>query len=405
VIAYLDCSTGVSGDKFLGALLDAGRVGDRFGEGHVVALLSALAPEARVSVSRVTSRGVGGLSVTATSAGEPSDQTWGSIRRLLESAELAPRVRDDSLRVFQALAKAEARAHATAPDDVHFHEVGAIDSILDVVGVCAGLEALEVERLVASPVAVGAGTVDTSHGLLGVPTPATSLLLLGVPITAGPSRHDGAQIGELTTPTGAALLAGLSAEFGPCPPITPVAVGFGVGARDIGSPNICRLIVGEAVSVATTTAAATVALLETNLDHIAPEEASFVAEQLLAEGALDAWLAPVVMKKGRAAVLLSVLCDPENAELTAERIVALSGTLGVRRTHIERYEAERESSQVVTPWGLVRVKVGPVGAVHRVRPEHDDVARIASERSLPYGVVRDELARLAECEPEQPGDR
>jgi uncharacterized protein (TIGR00299 family) protein len=398
VIAYLDCSTGVSGDKFLGSLLDIGTADGRFTEEDLQRLLSQLAPEAQVRVGRVRSRGLAAVGIVVEAVSDSPSRTWSSIRGLLESADLSGQVRTTSVAVFERLAEAEAHVHASTPDEVHFHEVGAIDSLLDVVGVCAGLEALGVDRLVASPVATGWGTVDTSHGTLGVPAPATARLLLGTPTVSGPSCPKGSAPGELTTPTGAALLAGLCAEFGPCPPMVPEAVGCGAGTRDIGSPNVCRLTLGRADPKRPVLDRAPVTLLETNLDHVAPEQAAFAAEQVLAEGALDVWLTPIVMKKGRAAVLLSVLTRPDVSERTAERIVALTGTLGLRRTDIERFEAERESREVETPWGAARVKVGAPGTAHRVRPEHDDIARISRQHSLPYGAVRDEIARLAEEE-------
>ena len=396
MIGYLDCSTGVSGDKFLGALVDAGSVEGRFAEEQLRAILAVLAPEARVTISRVRSRGVAAVGLSVEARGDSPSRTWSSIRRLLESADLSARVRTAAIDVFERLAEAEASVHGAPPDEVHFHEVGAIDSLLDVVGVCAGLEALGIDQLVSSTVATGWGTVDTSHGTLGVPASATSALLVGVPVTSGPALPDGGAPGELTTPTGAALLAGLGAQFGPCPPMVPEYVGYGAGTRDIGSPNVCRLTVGQPLSTRPQLDTSSVMLLETNLDHLSPEQTAFGAEQLLAEGALDVWLAPIAMKKGRSAVLLSVLCAPELAERTAERMVALTGTLGVRRTEVERYEAERAIREIETPWGTARLKVGGPDTTHRVRPEHDDVARIAREHGLPYGAVRDELARLAE---------
>ncbi len=398
MIAYLDCSTGVSGDKFLGALLDAGSADDRFTQEHLQDLLARLAPEARVTVSRVRSCGVAAVGLSVEMTGDSPSRTWRSIRQLLEVADLAPRVRVASVAVFERLAEAEAAVHGTPVDDVHFHEVGAVDSLLDVVGVCAALDALGIDRLVASPVATGWGTVDTSHGTLGIPAPATSGLLIGVPVVPGPPRPIGGSPGELTTPTGAALLVGLGAEFGACPAMVPEAVGYGAGTRDIGSPNVCRVTLGRASAPAADLAQAPVTLLETNLDHLSPEQTAFAAEQLLAEGALDVWLTPIVMKKGRSAVVLSALTAPDDAERTAERIVALTGTLGVRRTELDRFEAEREIREVATPWGVAKVKVGATGSSHRIRPEHDDVVRIAREQALPYAAVRDEVARLAEAD-------
>jgi hypothetical protein len=310
-------------------------------------------------------------------------------------------VRERSIEVFEALALAEAAAHGCAVDDVHFHEVGALDSILDVVGVCAGLEALGVESLVTTPVATGWGTVDTSHGVLPVPAPATAALLVGLPIVPGPARPDGSSPGELTTPTGAALVKVLALEHGVCPPLTPRAMGYGAGTRDIGTPNICRVMLGEKDPPAVPVRPQQVALLETNIDHLSGEALAVAAEQLLAEGALDVWTSPIVMKKGRSALLLSVLVAADetahalDAEHFAERMVALTGTLGVRRTDLERLAAPREIRTIETEYGPVRVKVAPEGVTPRLRPEADDVARIARENHASFSAVETELTLLA----------
>ena len=394
-IGYLDCSTGVSGDKFLGALLDLGEASGQFTVEHLRALAAALAPEARVSVKRVLSRGVSAMSLQVSAEGDAAHRHWSDIRALIAGADAAvlpEPARKLALVAFEALAVAEAGVHGVDIEHVHFHEVGAIDSIVDIVGTCAGVHALGIDRLVASPIAVGSGTVETSHGLLPVPAPATAALLQGLPIVPGPST------GELTTPTGATLVATLVAEFGPPPAMTLTASGYGTGTRDIGTPNICRIMIGEATSSAATDAASTpltcesVVLLETNIDHLSAEELAFAAEELMAAGALDVWQTPIVMKKGRSAVMLAVLAHPIDADALAERTLTLTGSLGVRRQNIERSCVAREILEVATPWGPVRVKRG----AGRLRPEHDDVARIAREHVLPYAAVAREIARLAE---------
>ena len=388
MIGYLDCSTGVSGDKFLGALLDVGTRRGAFNADDLRAVVAALAPEAIVEVKPVVSRGISAVGVSVRAEGQPHSRTWASIRNQIENAELPRQVRGPALAAFGALAVAEAAAHGTDVDSVHFHEVGAIDSIVDIVGVCAGMHALGIERLVVSAVAVGSGTVETSHGTLPVPAPATASLLEGVPVLGGPAA------GELTTPTGAALLVGLADGFGPMPALTVVGSGYGAGTRDIGCPNVCRLLLGTAADaasddIATSTEAVTV--LETNVDHASAEELAFAAEELLAEGALDVWQTPIVMKKGRSAVTLSVLVPAVSAAHAAARIMALTGTLGVRMTPVHRFVAAREVVEVDTAWGTVRAKSG----AGRVRPEHEDVARIAREHGLPYHDVAREIRRLA----------
>ena len=251
---------------------------------------------------------------------------------------------------------------------------------------CAGLDALGVDQLLASPVAVGGGTVQTSHGTLPVPAPATAALLVGVPTLAGP--ESAAPLGELTTPTGAALLRACADGFGPWPPMMPQLVGYGAGTRDLGFPNVCRLVLGMPAPE-TVLRPETVTLLESNIDHLSPEAAAVAIDQLLAEGALDVWSSPIVMKKGRSAFTLSALVPAENTDHFAERIVVLTGTLGVRTRTIERLVAEREALVVETAFGPVRYKIG----AGRSRPEADDVARIARETARPFTEVESELVQ------------
>ncbi|MBI5231318.1 MAG: nickel pincer cofactor biosynthesis protein LarC [Coriobacteriales bacterium] len=397
LIGHLDCSTGVSGDKLLGAVLD---VGTRlkaldlpgFDTDDLRRLMATLAPEATVVVERGASCGISALRLRIAGPSEPHSRSWAQIAERVEGADLDDNVRATSLAVFERLARAEATAHGVAPENVRFHEVGGLDSILDVVGTVAGLDAIGLEFLAATPIATGFGTVATSHGILPVPAPATAELLLDIPTVPGPATPDHAPIGELTTPTGAALVTELASNFGIAPPLTPTAIGYGAGTRDVGLANVCRLIVGDLDEDPwPPIQREKVVLLETNLDHLSPEQASYALDELLAEGALDAWITPIVMKKGRSAVLLSVLTLEEFAEDTAARVIALTGSLGVRRTGVDRSVAERAIIEVETPWGTVCAKVG----ASRVRPEHDDVARIAREHALPYGFVRDEIERLA----------
>ena len=384
MIGYLDCSTGVSGDKFLGALLDLGEASGEFTAENLSVIVAALAPEARVIVERVNSHGIAAYGVRVEAAEQPAHRHWPDVRALLQNASLPDRVSHDALAVFEALAAAEAAAHGTDLESVHFHEVGALDSIADVVGVCAGIHALRIEALLASPVATGSGTVTTSHGVLPVPAPATAALLTGIPTVPGPAQT------ELTTPTGAALVRVLARGFGPAPAMRPTAHGYGAGTREIGSPNVCRLTLAEPLGDERATPERVV-LLETNIDHMPAEELAFAAEELLGDGAFDVWQTPIVMKKGRSAVMLSVLVGEDAADAFAERIIELTGSLGVRRESLERTVAGRESRTVDSPWGPARVKVG----AGRFRPEHDDVARIARDHGLPYRVVAAELERMA----------
>jgi uncharacterized protein (TIGR00299 family) protein len=392
-VAYLDCSTGVSGDKLLGALLDLGELRGDFTAQDLRAIVATLAPEARVDVSRVLSHGISAISVSVSADGDAKHRHWADIEALIGGANLPEAVKTAALGVFVDIATHEARIHGTDLDHVHFHEVGAIDSIVDIVGVCAGVHALGLlgGGLICGPIAVGSGTVATSHGILPVPAPATAALLAGAPIVAGPAA------GELTTPTGAALVMALAA-FGTMPAMTIDRLGYGAGTRDIGMPNICRIMLGEPMAASASASVSAeptslLVLLETNIDHIPAEELAFAAQELLAAGALDVWQTPIVMKKGRSAVMLSVLAAPDAADELVARAIALTGSLGVRRSIIERTCVPREVREVATPWGTARVKLG----AGRVRPEHDDVARIAREHGLPYATVAREIARIAEA--------
>lgn len=387
MIAHLDCSTGISGDKFLGALIDAG-----FDRDRLVAALGPLGiPSEGVLIERTTSCSIAAVTVRLSSEAEdavPPVRRLAEIRDLIAKAELADAVAERALSVFQLLAESESRVHGVGVEEVHFHEIGAVDTILDVVGVALGLADLAIDHLVCTPIAVGAGTVTCSHGVLPIPAPATAQLLLGVPVVAGPSLASGDSAGELTTPTGAALVRFFASEFGPLPPMVPKAIGYGAGSRDLGIPNIARIVIGESADVGVGAVGSgeggkarseVVTVLETNLDHLTPEQLAFAAEELLNDGALDVWQTAIVMKKGRAAVSLSVLCEPGAADTLASRVHELTGTLGVRRSDLTRTVVPRQERTASTRYGPVRVKVAHVGGEDRPRPEHEEIARIARE--------------------------
>lgn len=371
MIAYLDCSTGVSGDKLLGALVHAG-----FDVGRLRDALASMGLE-RVEVAAVerVSSGVAGSGITVAEPGAPR-RHWRELRGLLACADVPEPVREHALAALGALAEAEAEVHGVAVDDVHFHEIGAADTIADVLGVALGLHDLGITGLVASPVAVGDGTVVTEHGELPVPAPATALLLRGMRVVPGQAS------GELTTPTGAAVLSTFATGFGLMPPMTLRRIGVGVGTRDIGMPNVCRLLVGEAETPAP--GLDQVVLLESNIDHLTPEELAVAAERLRDAGSLDVWQTSIVMKKGRAGTLLGVLAPAADAPRLAERIIAETGTLGVRMIAAERRLVDRDVAEIATSLGIARFKTACLPGTGRVlRVESDDAARIASERGMP----------------------
>lgn len=378
MIAYLDCSTGVSGDKFLGALIDAGFDVDMLRRAVAVLGLASVRIEALAGCSH----GARGVGLAVTEPGAPR-RNWPELRRMLGRGGLPGTVLSQTVAALEAIAVAESRAHGVDVEDVHFHEIGAADTLVDALGVALALHELGITEVVCSPVAVGSGTVETEHGPLAVPAPATAILLQDAPIVAGPVG------GELTTPTGAALLRTHASAFGVLPPMILRRTGAGCGTRDLGVPNICRLLVGEAM--VEDPGLEDVVLLESNIDHLTAEELATACERLRAAGALDVWQTPVVMKKGRAATVLAALSKTEAAPSLAERLIAETGTLGVRMMPASRRVVERDVAEIETSLGRARFKIArlPQGRVLRI--EADDAARIAAEAGL---AVDDTAARL-----------
>ncbi|MBN2405972.1 MAG: nickel pincer cofactor biosynthesis protein LarC [Coriobacteriia bacterium] len=387
MIAYLDCATGASGDKLLSALIDAGfRIEDLrealsgLGLGHV-----------RVETAEVSRAGVRGLHLTVEAPDDRTHRHWKDIRELIESSSLPAPVREDALATFELIAHAEAKVHGTTPEQVHFHEVGAIDSIVDVVGVALGIHSLGIKRLISSVVAVGSGTVNTAHGVLPVPAPATALLLEGVPIVGTDLE------GELTTPTGAALVRIHADGFGPMSAMTLRAVGHGAGTRELARPNVARLLLGEPITRTIEPDTEEIVVLESTIDHLSGEHLAYAADQLRETAALDVWMTPVVMKKGRPAVVLSVLARPSDAGDIAQAVLAQTGTLGVRVMPADRLVAPRRQLTLQTSMGSVRFKVSDTpGATPRIRAEAEDCMRLAHEHGMPVARVAQMLAREAE---------
>jgi uncharacterized protein (TIGR00299 family) protein len=302
-------------------------------------------------------------------------RTWGDVRAMLIDAALSPAVRNGALAVFERLAVAEGRVHRASPEDVHFHEVGALDALADVVGVVAGFEHLQLSRLTASPIALGSGTARSAHGVVPIPGPAVLELLTGVPVVAG------AVPAEMCTPTGAALLAARVDEWTALPAMRVGRVGVGAGGRDpIELPNVVRLVLGTPDS----TAAASPVVLETNVDDLDPRLWPGVLDALFAAGASDAWLTPIVMKKGRPAHMLSALCRPDAVGDVQAAVFATTSTIGMRIVPVGKTALERVASSVEVLGGTVGVKLAVSGGrVVNVSVEFEDVAALARELGLP----------------------
>ncbi|PRY20559.1 nickel pincer cofactor biosynthesis protein LarC [Pseudosporangium ferrugineum] len=369
--AWVDASAGVAGDMLLGALLDAGA--DLKAVQHAVDRV--VPASVRLRPAAVTRGGLHAVHVRVeVLVDDAPRRTWASIAGLLAGAGLPERIRDRAVTVFARLADAEAHVHGIPAHDVHFHEVGALDSLADVVGVCAALEDLGVATLSAGEVAVGSGRIRTAHGELPVPVPAVAQLARGWRVRSGGT-------GELATPTGMAVLRALATTCEDLPSLEVGAVGVGAGGRDTpGRANVVRVILGTGAAPA----AEPLVLLEANVDDLDPRLWPEVLAGLLRCGAADAWLTPIVMKKGRPAHTLSVLCHPGKTETLRDRIFRDTSTLGVRRTTMHRYALPRVFADLAVAGGTVAVKLGHHGGrIVQVMPEFADVAALAHRLGRP----------------------
>lgn len=371
-IAYFDCFAGAAGDMIVAALLDAGADFDRL-RGHLEGLGL---PGCRVRAERATRRGIAGTRfVVEADEPDPPHRHLADVVGVIDRADLPARAGERAQAVFKRLAAAEANVHGVGIDQVHFHEVGAADSLIDIVGACVALELAGVEAVACSPLPLGRGTVRCAHGTIPVPAPATVELLRGFPVVQTAIEQ------ELTTPTAAALLTELAGTFGPPPPMVLSAVGYGAGSRDQGPlPNLLRVMIGEPAEVGT---ADSVVELSANLDDCTGEIIGATIEKLLAAGALDAWAAPIVMKKSRPAWMLSVLCRPRDADEAEQILFRETTTFGVRRRACSRGKLERSHETVETPYGPVRIKVGRrAGTVACASPEFEDCAAAAEAHDV-----------------------
>ena len=437
-IAYLDCFSGMSGDMFLGALVDAGVPAKLFED-----TVAALNIGARLEISRVNRSGIGATKVDVfvngekelprevfaeqqtrahkhehehghkhgpeqvelrehnysqsghegTRAGAPAPhghehgRGLNEIREIIRKAGISDGAKRTAIAIFEALGAAEAKIHNTDVERVHFHEVGAVDAMVDIVCAAVGAEALGVDEIVCSPLNVGGGTVKCAHGVLPVPVPATVELLQGAPVYSS-----GIQV-ELVTPTGAAIVKTLVKRFAPFPAMTIEKSGYGAGSRDFaGHPNVVRLTIGESQAVfAQNTSQETITVLEANLDDLNPQVFGYVIERLLEAGALDTFALPVQMKKHRPGILLTVLSKPEDAPRLTQIIFTETSTLGVRRREEQRQTLARKWVNVVTRWGDVRLKIASMnGTITNYAPEYEDCKKIAAENHVPLKSVMNE---------------
>jgi hypothetical protein len=374
-IAYLDCFSGISGNMLLGALIDAGLSVD-----DLRADLARLPLQGyQLKAERVTKRGITAIHVEVAVGHGHAHRGLQDVLKIIGDSTLPKGVTDPARLTFTRLAEAEGRVHGQPADEVHFHEVGAVDAIIDVVGACCGFHRLGIAEVYASPVPLGGGWVDSAHGRLPVPAPATVELLKGVPAYGGPVDA------ELVTPTGAAIMTTLARSYGPMPGMKVRAVGWGAGTKDLAHPNALRIFIGETTAMPIEER---LVALETNLDDMNPEFFDYLMDRLFAAGALDVFYTPIVMKKSRPATLVTALADPANADTLRDLIFKETTTLGVRSSDLMRLCLEREWHEVETEFGPVRVKVGRGGGdIVTAAPEYEDCRRLARESGAPVKTV------------------
>jgi pyridinium-3,5-bisthiocarboxylic acid mononucleotide nickel chelatase len=422
-IAYLDCFSGISGDMFLGALVDAGVSPDLLRE-----TVRGLDLGAELEITRVDRNGITATKVDVIVNGEKdmpreelavghshshehthADGTTHShehayshehlhshgrslqqIREIISASSISAKAKQTAIAIFQALGEAEGKIHNKPIDDIHFHEVGSVDAIVDITCAAVGAEALKVEEWVCSPLNVGGGTVQCAHGTLPVPAPATLELLKGAPIYSSDIKK------ELLTPTGAAIVKTLVSRFASFPTMTTDRIGYGAGFRNFdNSANVVRLTIGESSDLVLPAPRETITIIEANLDDLSPQVFGYVIDKLLEAGALDAFGLPVQMKKSRPGVVLTVLARPEDAQRLAKIIFAETTTIGLRMRNENRYALVRRHQTVETQWGAVRMKIANLnGTIANYAPEYEDCRAIAEQHNIPLKQVMQEAVRI-----------
>jgi hypothetical protein len=386
---FIDCFSGVSGDMFVAALLDSG-----------VGSLELLRDELHkmpiegwdIKLEVVRPSGIAATRFNVRVVGEKQKpRSLSDIHDLISASKLSESVKSSSLAIFSRVGRAEAEAHGQTLETVHFHEVGMVDSIIDIVGACILMDELAPKEIVCSPVEMGSGMVDTKHGPMPVPAPAAAILLKGAPVMQGVEEC------ELTTPTGAALVTYFADRYGPMPPMEIEEVGYGSGTHETKQrPDLLRFVIGKSSGAGVAEEIEQMALIESNIDDSTAEELAHLAEKLMEAGANDVWLTPIIMKKGRPGVTVSVLCPQGDIENYTDIIFSESSTFGVRVSHLERHCLERHMETVSTQYGDIQVKVGLLrGRVMSASPEYEDCRRAAAEHGVALQIIYDAATAAA----------
>lgn len=392
-ILYFDCVSGISGDMCLGALIDLGVGLDIIEEGLKGLALTGFS----LSLSREKRFGIEGARLVVVLDGESPERSWADIRALITESALLGGVKELSLEIFSIIAEAEAKVHGVATDEVRFHEIGAIDSIVDIVGVAIAIDSLDIDEVYTSAIPLGEGLVDTAHGPMPVPAPATMEILKGVEIK--PSRVKA----ELTTPTGAAIIKALSKGTRSIPAMSVSEIGYGIGSKDFKeAPNLLRLLYGEGTG--DVSGDGQVVVVETNLDDLSPQIAGYLMDSLFEAGALDVCFTPVQMKKSRPGLLLTAIVEEDSFEAVTETIFVESSSIGLRFHRVGRRTLERKEYKLDTRFGKITIKASSLdGRVVTRKPEFEELKAAAKKSGLPLKSVRDEVMALLREDNEKTG--
>ncbi len=384
-IAYFDCFSGASGDMILAALLDSGVNLETWKK----ELAKIPVKRYHLHVSKTMKKNISATQVHIEIPSEHTHRDLKTILSMIDSSSLSDFVKTMSARIFTRLGEAEAKIHQCSIEEIEFHEVGAVDAIIDIVGACIGIELLGIQEVWVSPLHLGKGFVDCAHGRLPVPPPAVVELLKGIPVYSTEVE------GELVTPTGAAILSTLAKGFGPLPPLQIQHVGYGAGRRELPIPNVLRLLIGESASPVEEER---IQLIETNIDDMNPQFYDYVIERLFQAGAKDVFLTPVIMKKSRPGIVLSVMASEEKIDSLVQVLLEETTTLGVRISEFKkRMVLKRETLSVSTPWGEAQVKIRWMSPhVKIVTPEYEHCKRIANAHGIPIQKVFDHIKQEAE---------
>jgi hypothetical protein len=387
-LAYFDCFSGISGDMTLGALVDAGC--------DLALLRSELqalqVPGWTITSEKVWKNGMSATFVRVITEDQTKHRSLSAILEIFDQSQLTKPVKKNASAIFCKLGEAEALVHDVPLEKIHFHEVGAVDAIVDIVGACIGFESLAIQKFACSPLNVGGGTAKMAHGVLPVPAPATAKLLQGKPTYSNGVER------ELVTPTGAAIVVTLCDTFGPQPAMSVSSIGYGAGSADLeGQPNVVRIMIGEAAEKVVPGFDEEISVIEANLDDMNPQIYGYFQERALAAGALDVYTTPVQMKKNRPGTLLTLLCRPQDANALMALIFAETTTFGARTYSAQRRTLPRESVNVRTQYGDVRIKLSRVnGRILHVAPEFEDCRKLASEKNVPLRRVISDALRAYE---------